>query len=96
VVAAAPVGDPADPATFFGPLVSARQRERVLGYLDAGRAKGAHAVIGGGVPASFDRGFYVEPTVFRDVKPHMSIAREEIFGPVLAQYLAYTSIYLPR
>jgi aldehyde dehydrogenase (NAD+) len=48
------------------------------------------------VPASFDRGFYVEPTVFRDVKPHMSIAREEIFGPVLAQYLAYTSIYLPR
>jgi aldehyde dehydrogenase (NAD+) len=84
VVAGAPLGDPADPATFFGPLVSARQRERVLGYLDSGRSEGARAVIGGGVPASFDRGFYVEPTVFRDVKPQMRIAREEIFGPVLA------------
>jgi aldehyde dehydrogenase (NAD+) len=84
VVAAAPLGDPTDPATFFGPLVSARQRERVLGYLASGRAEGAHTVIGGGVPASFERGFYVEPTVFRDVKPQMQIAREEIFGPVLA------------
>ncbi len=83
VVSSAPIGDPADPATFFGPLVSARQRERVLGYLGLGRAEGAKAVVGGGTPAQFDRGFYVEPTVFRDVGPGMRIAQEEIFGPVL-------------
>jgi aldehyde dehydrogenase (NAD+) len=83
VVASAPIGDPADPKTFFGPLVSARQRERVLGYLDLGRAEGAKAVTGGGRAAQFDRGYYVEPTVFRDVQPGMRIAQEEIFGPVL-------------
>jgi acyl-CoA reductase-like NAD-dependent aldehyde dehydrogenase len=83
VVASAPIGDPTDPRTFFGPLVSARQRERVLGYLDLGRAEGAKPVVGGGTPTHLDRGFYVEPTVFRDVGPGMRIAREEIFGPVL-------------
>jgi aldehyde dehydrogenase (NAD+) len=77
------MGDPTDPQTFFGPLVSARQRERVLGYLDLGRAEGAKPVVGGGTPTHLDRGFYVEPTVFRDVGPGMRIAREEIFGPVL-------------
>jgi aldehyde dehydrogenase (NAD+) len=84
VVSAAPVGDPFDPATFFGPLVSARQRERVLGYLESGRAEGAKAVIGGGTPAGFERGWFVEPTVFDEVTNDMRIAREEIFGPVLS------------
>lgn len=84
VVASAPLGDPSDPATFFGPLVSARQRDRVLGYLEVGRAEGAKAVIGGGRPARFDRGFFVEPTVFDQVDPSSRIAQEEIFGPVLA------------
>ena len=84
VVSAAPLGDPFDPATFFGPLVTARQRDRVLGYLESGRAEGAKAVIGGGRPAGRDRGWFVEPTVFDEVAPTMRIAREEIFGPVLS------------
>ncbi|MBY4575533.1 aldehyde dehydrogenase [Gordonia paraffinivorans] len=84
VVAAAPIGDPTDPAVFFGPLVSARQRERVAGYLDVGRSQGAKALTGGGVGSQFARGFYVEPTVFAKVSPEMVIAREEIFGPVLS------------
>jgi aldehyde dehydrogenase (NAD+) len=84
VVSAAPLGDPFDPATFFGPLVTARQRDRVLGYLDSGRAEGAKAVIGGGRPTGRDRGWFVEPTVFDEVAPTMRIAREEIFGPVLS------------
>ncbi|BBG02771.1 MULTISPECIES: aldehyde dehydrogenase family protein [Pseudonocardia] len=84
VVSSAPLGDPTDPSTFFGPLVSARQRERVLGYLESGHAEGAKAVVCGGRPARPVRGFYVEPTVFDDVTPTMRIAREEIFGPVLS------------
>ena len=91
VVSSAPLGDPFDPATFFGPLVSARQRDRVVGYLDSGHAEGAKAVVGGGRPAGFDRGFFVEPTVFDEVTPAMRIAREEIFGPVLA-VLGYDSL----
>jgi aldehyde dehydrogenase (NAD+) len=83
VVAAAPLGDPFDPKTFFGPLVSARQRDRVLGYLEVGRAEGAEPVTGGDRVAVLDRGFYVEPTVFRNATPSMRIAQEEIFGPVL-------------
>ncbi|MEU2001647.1 aldehyde dehydrogenase [Rhodococcus sp. NPDC019627] len=84
VVSAAPIGDPFDPGTFFGPVVSARQRERVLDYLDLAQRQGAKAVTGGGPATRFDRGYYVEPTVFRDVTPDMRIAREEVFGPVLA------------
>ena len=86
VVSSAPMGDPTSPDTVFGPLVSAGQRERVVGYLDSGAQEGAKAVVGGGVPSgpAFERGFWVEPTVFRDVTPGMRIAREEIFGPVLA------------
>lgn len=91
VVAAAPLGDPFDPSTVFGPLVSDRQRARVLGYLDAGRAEGARAVVGGGRPARLSTGFYVEPTVFDDVTADMRIAREEIFGPVLS-VLAYDDV----
>jgi acyl-CoA reductase-like NAD-dependent aldehyde dehydrogenase len=76
------LGDPMDKATTMGPLVAARQRDRVLGYLEAGRAAGARVAVGGGVPADQPRGFFVEPTVFADVDNSMRIAREEIFGPV--------------
>jgi acyl-CoA reductase-like NAD-dependent aldehyde dehydrogenase len=79
------VGDPADPATDLGPLVSRRQHERVLGYIDDGIAAGARVVTGGTEPPDdVDRGFYVRPTVFTDVDNAMRIARDEIFGPVLA------------
>jgi betaine-aldehyde dehydrogenase len=82
--AALPVGDPADPTTMCGPLVSARQRERVEGYLRIGRDEGARVAVGGGRPAGQARGWYVEPTLFVDVDNRMRIAREEIFGPVAA------------
>jgi acyl-CoA reductase-like NAD-dependent aldehyde dehydrogenase len=78
------VGDPQDPATKLGPLVSAAQRERVEGYIAAGKAEGARLAAGGGRPAGLDRGYYVEPTIFADVLPKMAIAQEEIFGPVLS------------
>lgn len=84
VVSSAPMGDPLDPGTFFGPLVSARQRERVLDYYEIGAAEGAKAVVGGGSVHDPARGYYVEPTVFRDVSNDMRIAQEEIFGPALA------------
>jgi len=82
-VAGIRVGDPSDPATQMGPLAMARQRERVEGYIAAGRAGGARLVCGGGRPRGLDRGFYVEPTVFDQVTPDMAIAQEEIFGPVV-------------
>jgi acyl-CoA reductase-like NAD-dependent aldehyde dehydrogenase len=70
----------------MGPLISAKQQQRVLGYLEAGRAEGAHVVVGGGKPEGevYDRGFFVEPTIFDEVRPEMRIAQEEIFGPVLS------------
>ncbi|MFF7549655.1 aldehyde dehydrogenase [Streptomyces canus] len=77
------VGDPLDPATVVGPVVSQRQRERIEGYIASGHSEGARLTAGGGRPAHLDRGWYVEPTVFGDVRPDMTIAREEIFGPVL-------------
>lgn len=77
------IGDPTDPSNFGGPLVSAVQRDRVLGYIETGKAEGARITTGGGRPAEFSKGFYVEPTVFADVDNSMRIAREEIFGPVL-------------
>jgi aldehyde dehydrogenase (NAD+) len=76
------VGDPADPDVFIGPLVSAAQRERVEGYIAKGRAEGATVVLGGGRPDR-ERGYFVEPTVFADVDNAMTIAQEEIFGPVV-------------
>ncbi len=82
VVASAPMGDPMDPATFFGPLVSERQRQRVASYIEDGTRSGARAVAGGGIP-DIGPGYFVEPTVFTDVTPDMRIVREEIFGPVL-------------
>ncbi|MEO7430409.1 MAG: aldehyde dehydrogenase family protein [Acidimicrobiales bacterium] len=76
-------GDPTDFANLMGPLVSKRQQERVLGYIDQGKKEGARVVTGGGVPAHLPKGFYVEPTLFADVDNKMTIAQEEIFGPVL-------------
>jgi acyl-CoA reductase-like NAD-dependent aldehyde dehydrogenase len=79
------IGDPADPETFFGPLVAERQRERVNGYIRIGLDEGAKAVIGGlGLPDGIGQGAFVKPTVFTGVDNRMRIAREEIFGPVLA------------
>jgi betaine-aldehyde dehydrogenase len=78
------VGDPMDPTTMCGPLVAARQRDRVEGYIAIGRKEGARVACGGGRPKGLPTGWYVEPTVFVDVDNRMRIAREEIFGPVLA------------
>jgi betaine-aldehyde dehydrogenase len=78
------LGDALDPATNIGPVVSARQRDRIKGYLDAGKAAGAKAVVGGGLPKSLPKGWFIEPTVFANVDNKMKIAQEEIFGPVLA------------
>ena len=81
-LAAAVIGDPQDPETSFGPMVSARQMEIVQGYIAKGEAEGARLVCGG---ERLDReGFFVAPTVFADVTDDMIIAREEIFGPVMA------------
>jgi acyl-CoA reductase-like NAD-dependent aldehyde dehydrogenase len=79
------VGDPFDPSTRLGPLVSETQRERVRGYIKKGIEEGARLVTGGEQPPEgSERGYYVRPTVFSDVRPDMTIAQEEIFGPVLA------------
>ena len=78
------VGDPFDPTTQMGPLVSARQRDRVEGYIAKGVEEGATLVTGGGRPKDLDRGYYVEPTVFANVDNGSTIAQEEIFGPVLS------------
>ena len=78
------VGDPLDPEVEVGPLVAARQRERVLGYIQIGQEEGAKVALGGGRPTGLDKGWYVEPTLFVDVDNSMRIAQEEIFGPVLA------------
>ena len=83
VFSGAKVGDPFDPATQMGPLASRRQRERVERYIALGKAEGARLVSGGGRPPHLDRGFFIEPTVFGNVDNHSTIAREEIFGPVL-------------
>jgi acyl-CoA reductase-like NAD-dependent aldehyde dehydrogenase len=77
------IGDPRDLKVQLGPVISAKQRERVLGYVRIGIEEGARLAAGGKAPADpkLARGFFVEPTVFADVKPHMRIAREEVFGP---------------
>jgi aldehyde dehydrogenase (NAD+) len=79
-----PYGDPTDPGVIMGPLVNARQRDRVLRYIEKGKAEGARLLVGGGRPAHLEKGYYVEPTLFVDVDPDSTIAQEEIFGPVLA------------
>lgn len=80
------VGDPTDPATQIGPLVSQTQMEKVLDYIESGKAEGARLMCGGGrlTGAGYDKGFFVAPTIFADVDNSMRIAREEIFGPVLS------------
>lgn len=79
------VGDPFDPATRLGPLVSAVQRERVRGFIQTGIDEGATLVTGGtDSPEGLSAGFFVRPTIFSNVTPDMTIAREEIFGPVLS------------
>jgi aldehyde dehydrogenase (NAD+) len=83
-VEALKVGDPMDPETGCGPLVAERQRTRVEGYIASGTEQGAKIATGGGRPSGLAKGWYVEPTVFTDVDNSMRIAREEIFGPVLA------------
>ena len=77
------VGDPLDASTEIGPLVSARQRERVLNYIDVGKKSGARLVAGGSIPKDQPRGWFVSPTVFADVDNTDRLAQEEIFGPVL-------------
>jgi len=78
------VGDPLDEGTRLGPLASAAQRDRVRDYIERGVAEGGRVVVGGAEPVSgLEQGSYVRPTVFADVTPDMSIARDEIFGPVL-------------
>jgi acyl-CoA reductase-like NAD-dependent aldehyde dehydrogenase len=78
-------GDPFDSETRLGPLVSAVQRDRVRGYIRKGLDEGAKLLTGGDQPPDgLEKGFYVRPTVFSDVRPDMSIAQEEIFGPVLS------------
>jgi acyl-CoA reductase-like NAD-dependent aldehyde dehydrogenase len=81
--AATRIGDPFSPDTQMGPLASQRQRERVEGYIRTGVEEGARLVTGGGRPKHLDRGFFVEPTVFGAADNDMTIAREEIFGPVV-------------
>lgn len=83
MVTSQPVGDPADPATGIGPLVARRQQERVEGYIRIGMEEGAKVVVGG-LDRPYEQGWYVAPTVFAGVSNDMRIAREEIFGPVLA------------
>ena len=80
------LGDPLDPATQMGPLISAEQREKVLAAIAAGREDGATLVAGGGVPRlqGLEQGYFVEPTVFTDVKDGMRLASDEIFGPVMS------------
>ncbi len=88
-VEATPVGDPRDPATVVGPLVSQTQWERVQRYIRRGLDEGARVLVGGegrpdGLPAALQAGYFVKPTVFVEVDNAMTIAREEIFGPVLS------------
>jgi aldehyde dehydrogenase (NAD+) len=79
-----PVGDPADPRTAIGPMVSQKQYDRVQSYIRKGIEEGAEVLVGGeGHPDGFEAGYFVKPTVFVNVRNDMAIAQEEIFGPVL-------------
>jgi aldehyde dehydrogenase (NAD+) len=83
-VAKLTLGDPLDAAAKLGPLISANQRQIVEDYIQKGIQEGARLIAGGKRPAGFTRGHYVEPTIFADVESKMTIAQEEIFGPVLS------------
>ncbi|GAA1787020.1 aldehyde dehydrogenase [Pseudarthrobacter sulfonivorans] len=78
------IGSPLSETSMLGPLGTAMQYQKVTNYIRVAHEQGARLVAGGGRPAGLDEGFYVEPTIFADVTPEMDIAREEIFGPVLA------------
>nr|WP_314466114.1 aldehyde dehydrogenase family protein [uncultured Novosphingobium sp.] len=82
------VGDPLDPQTQIGPVVSAPQMDKILGYIEGARGEGAQALVGGARLAGpgYDDGFFVAPTIFTDVQDGMTIAQEEIFGPVLSAF----------
>jgi aldehyde dehydrogenase (NAD+) len=82
---AVPYGDPQRPDVMMGPVISSKQRERVLGLIEKGKAEGATLAVGGGRPSGdeFAKGWWVEPTLFTDVDNSMTIAQQEIFGPVL-------------
>ena len=85
MVAEIPVGDPGERTTEIGPLVAQRQQERVRGYIKKGEEEGARLVTGGAeAPVGLEKGYFVQPTVFSDVTTDMTIAQEEIFGPVLS------------
>jgi aldehyde dehydrogenase (NAD+) len=84
-IPAFPVGDPSDPKTAIGPMVSEKQYQRVQSYIRKGIEEGAELLVGGeGHPPGLESGYFVKPTIFVNVKNHMTIAREEIFGPVLS------------
>ena len=86
-----PAGDPADPKTAIGPMASQKQFEQVQSYIRKGIEEGAEVLVGGeGHPQGFEAGYFVKPTVFVNVKNDMTIAQEEIFGPVLS-VIAYNS-----
>ncbi|BBY51463.1 aldehyde dehydrogenase [Mycolicibacterium arabiense] len=76
-------GDPTNPGTICGPVISALQRDRIQGYLDSAIAEGGRFACGGGSPADRDKGFFIEPTVIAGLDNDAKVAREEIFGPVL-------------
>ena len=85
-------GDPQNPETFMGPLVSEAQYNKVQGLIEKGIDEGANLVCGGpGKPEGMEKGYFVKPTIFRDVDNNMTIAREEIFGPVLVM-IPYSTI----
>jgi aldehyde dehydrogenase (NAD+) len=79
-----PYGDPTDPGNLMGPLVNRAQYERVLGMIDRAKADGARCLVGGGPATQFERGYFVQPTLFVDVDPDSELAQDEVFGPVLA------------
>ncbi len=83
MMAGVPYGDPTDPANMMGPLINARQREKVAGYVDRALADGAKAVIGGRVPEHLPKGYFYEPTLIVGADENSAIAQEELFGPVL-------------
>lgn len=83
MLAEAPYGDPSDPANRMGPLISARQREKVAGYVDRAIADGAKAVVGGGIPQHLPSGYFYEPTLLVGADENSAVAQDELFGPVL-------------
>ncbi|WP_200902077.1 aldehyde dehydrogenase family protein [Microvirga vignae] len=77
------IGDPWNPQTQVGPVLNARQLDRILNYIAQGGQQGGQILVGGGRSENFNRGFFIDPAVFANVTPEMTILREEIFGPVV-------------